>query len=258
VKALLFFCVFLFLNTGCNHTKPAFNTPSFPFSERELAQTSVSEMTEEISSFLFEKNCDQSLSCHILFDQHLKNDSQKCLVPAGYVSKHYPKTSGKIVGKSIYRGFVPGKYSYTFQGRRDRLEIKVFVYFKNHKRYTNSELEIMRDDLKRAEVFWEKNNTFTDYKVDFVFELTLDPQKADVSPYLIKRKIRGPYFKYWSLKWAEAGSEIVTHELGHVLGLGDEYEQPKCLRKSLMCSKSKAARPQKHHYYTFLRRLFCS
>lgn len=72
----------------------------------------------------------------------------------------------------------------------------------------------------------------------------------------------GPYFLKWSRAWDPG---FAAHELGHMMGLNDEYDvlsrhvlmrRGTCLLKSsLMCDTE--ASPRAFHYYFILRRLFC-
>ncbi len=93
-----------------------------------------------------------------------------------------------------------------------------------------------------------------DFQVDFEFSLTNDANSADFSVTLLDRT-DGPYDTFWSRDWP---SQVIGHEIGHMLGLADEYNTATgnfdCYKPSLMCSAYKG-QWMPHIFYFVLRRL---
>lgn len=84
-----------------------------------------------------------------------------------------------------------------------------------------SSKEILNDlsfRLKAAESIWE-SGAGTGY--DFNFEIAENKSDADFILKLATEGSRGPYDTEWSLKW---GVRTIAHELGHMMGLDDEYD----------------------------------
>jgi hypothetical protein len=151
----------------------------------------------------------------------------------GYVSN--------IVKKGYVYDVIPGE-SLTFH---------VKVYFKNPK---GDDLKNFREKLAGAQDIWNASRVETDFKYNFKFEVTEDKDQAHYKVNVLD-STRGPYDTNWGRDWS---SNTISHELGHMMGLGDEYEtlsgKQDCMLTSLMCSSSKG-KLMPHHYYFILRRL---
>lgn len=72
--------------------------------------------------------------------------------------------------------------------------------------------------LKLAESVWESG---AGSAYNFNFELAPTKSSADFTLKLTSEGSRGPYDTEWSLKW---GVRTIAHELGHMMGLDDEYD----------------------------------
>ncbi|MCB0386731.1 MAG: hypothetical protein KDD43_15160, partial [Bdellovibrionales bacterium] len=72
----------------------------------------------------------------------------------------------------------------------------------------------------------------------------------------LKDSTRGPYNSSWSRAWR---GRTIAHEIGHMMGLADEYKtisgEIDCLEDSLMCTSYRGTL-WVHHYYLVLRRIF--
>ncbi|MGZ3692568.1 MAG: hypothetical protein ACXVAX_13750 [Pseudobdellovibrio sp.] len=127
-------------------------------------------------------------------------------------------------------------------------------------------LDPVGDDFKnfqqkiaQAQDFWNQSITTaglnTDFKYSFKFELVTS---ADQNPHYsvsVFGHTRGPYDVNWGRDWT---STTIAHEIGHMMGIADEYQtlssKIDCMRNSLMCmSDSGVLMP--HHFYFILRRL---
>lgn len=117
-----------------------------------------------------------------------------------------------------------------------------------------SDLESFREKVQAAEDIWNSHRAPMDFKYFFKFEVVEDPQMALYSVNVLD-STRGPYDVNWGRDW---NNQTVAHEIGHMMGLGDEYQTftsiSDCLDESLMCSSWTGA-PMPHHYYFILRRL---
>ena len=98
------------------------------------------------------------------------------------------------------------------------------------------------------------------FDLRFQFKL-VDRHGAFFNVRLVRPYSRGPFDSEWSLAWT---SRSFAHEMGHIMGLDDEYENnlhggdaSKCIQDSMMC-RSSTGTPQDFHYYLILRRLACT
>lgn len=105
-----------------------------------------------------------------------------------------------------------------------------------------------------AENIWNQARVSSDFNYSFKFELVTDASTAHYSVNVFDQT-RGPYDLNWGRNWSAI---TVSHELGHMLGIGDEYQtlsgKVDCLRHSLMCVSS-SGKLMPHHFYFILRRL---
>ena len=111
--------------------------------------------------------------------------------------------------------------------------------------------------LKAAEDIWNASRVPADFRYAFKFDLVVSETQSHFSVAVLD-STRGPYDRNWGRNWSPT---TVAHELGHMLGLGDEYQtlsgKVDCLQKSLMCRSSSGV-PMQHHYYFILRRLIAT
>ncbi len=108
--------------------------------------------------------------------------------------------------------------------------------------------------IAAAQNIWNQSRVVLDFKYSFQFELVTSEDQAHYAVNIFD-KTRGPYDQNWGRDWSAV---TISHEIGHMMGIGDEYQtlssKIDCLRKSLMCvSSSGSIMP--HHLYFILRRL---
>lgn len=119
---------------------------------------------------------------------------------------------------------------------------------------TVADQQTFQQKIKLAEQIWNASRIGTDFKYSFLFDIVADKSQAHYSV-AVADKTRGPYDTVWGRSWTHT---TIAHEIGHMLGLGDEYQtisgKTDCLPTSLMCSSSNG-KLMPHHYYFVLRRL---
>lgn len=185
------------------------------------------------------------------FSVHLE-DSYKHFPHPDFIIQSSLKPPGLQKGSMTYVGFWPMSYNYdVLLAENGTRVIRVKIHFKNPK---GNDLENFGRKIKEAQALWNDSRPEMDFPYEFLFEIEKDQKKAHYS-LNIKDKTRGPYSVNWSRGWS---SESIAHELGHMMGLSDEYEtlsgKMYCLKISLMCG-SKNSKLMPHHYYFILRRL---
>lgn len=140
------------------------------------------------------------------------------------------------------------KYDVVFQNNRYIFNVRIHFNGATPKDY----IEFYKK-IKLAEKEWNNSRLLTDFNYEFKFSVELDIKKAHYSV-IILDSTRGPYDTAWGRDWDGA---VVAHEIGHMMGLGDEYQTATsvsdCLSHSKMCSTKGLL--MKHHYYFILRRL---
>jgi hypothetical protein len=138
----------------------------------------------------------------------------------------------------------------------------------------------MQRKLDRAADLWTEHSPGE--KVRFRFRaVTTDASLPHFDVELVPGEPRVPYDVAWGREWSW---HLLAHEIGHMMGLDDEYgqlrktlghalgEEPRwkedpalktawfqCNIESLMCdSKGEQSQPLAYHYYAILRRRFCA
>jgi len=143
---------------------------------------------------------------------------------------------------------------YTYDVQRTPLQTwlsEVRVHFQNA---TPADTKALSEKFTQAEALWNSNAVELDFPYRFHFQAVPTAKQAHFSVQLLD-STRGPYDQFWARDWR---ARTIAHELGHMLGLGDEYQtlsgEVDCLPASLMCDNNRGL-PMKHHYYFILRRL---
>jgi hypothetical protein len=185
------------------------------------------------------------------FKAHLQDSYQVFPKPIDLKAQNLKSVSriqGQITYVSIFKKF----YRYDIsKSAQDELIHTVGINLKNG---TPADIKSFTDKLKTAQDMWNAGRIKMDFKYSFKFEIEPDVSKAHFSVQVVDHT-NGPYDTVWSRDWPPS---VVAHEIGHMLGLGDEYNalvsQIDCLKISLMCS-AWTSKPLGHEYYFILRRL---
>ncbi len=160
--------------------------------------------------------------------------------------------SQKVEGKITYVGWFKKYYNYSVLRDSDGtyvIDIRVFL-----RGLKEDDKQNFAHKLSLAEKIWNGQRPKMDFSYRFQFGIA---EKEKVAHYSVKvqDETRGPYDTYWGRNWT---GDVIAHELGHMMGLGDEYytltSKMECIENSLMCA-SWSGNLYPYHYYFILRRL---
>ena len=217
---------------------------SVPEEQKWLYELLISETDRTQNS----KFAERSFSVH-LADSYKKFPEPEKIVLANLKEPHF------VSGKMVFAGIVAKQYKHEFSKLdASTLLITIKIHFKTKK---EEDWEHFSVRLKTAEAIWEtafKNRwQSNDFNLNFSFQAERVAKSAHFSVNVLD-ETRGPYDTNWSRGWS---ANTVAHEIGHMLGLGDEYNlitsKSECLKNYIMCTSSGSI--QKMHLYYFLRRL---
>lgn len=157
----------------------------------------------------------------------------------------------KIIGTMVYAVVVKKTYNYDILKAEDGTwVINVRVHLKDP---AGDDLKNFEEKIKGAEKIWNDARLPFDFKYAFKFDVVENEADSLYSVNVLD-STRGPYDRQWGRDWS---STTIAHELGHMMGLADEYQtvsgKVDCLRSSLMCVSS-SGKIQPHHFYFILRR----
>lgn len=178
-------------------------------------------------------------------------DSDEYLPSPELISADQLRKVSRLEGTMSYvNGIVKKRYIYDVE-EASEIIFKVRVHFKNP---VGMDLENFRAKIATAQNIWNASRVVTNFPYRFEFSVVEDATDAHYSVNILD-KTRGPYDVNWGREWSPT---TIAHELGHMMGIADEYQTlssyQDCLKTSLMCSSSNG-RLMAHHYYFILRRL---
>jgi hypothetical protein len=245
---------------------------------------SASELTSiELQPNTSRNSLTRYWGCLALRD-NIERDSLAGCLPEPSVALAGRGGRAHIEGTLAYMGFVALPYRYDLDTDDDghaRVRLRVHYYGKLAEDPGN--LRHMARKLDRAAELWTQNAPAADFDgppISFVFQVVAAPEQAHFSVELAPRCPRSPYLVAHGL---DCSAHFLAHELGHMLGLDDEYNQIRktaghilgsewwwardarlrtatfrCDISSLMCSsRFDASTPRSYDYYLILRRRLC-
>lgn len=184
------------------------------------------------------------------FRVHLQ-DSLQTFPDPDLIQHGQLKDISSVSGTITYVSIVKKKYAYDILKVNDTSVLNVRIHLQNATAIDKAKFQ---EKLDEAQLMWNTHRVLTSFNYEFKFEIVEDRSKSHFSV-LVLDETRGPYDTFWSRKWT---GTVIAHEMGHMLGLGDEYqtisEKSDCWEPSLMCDSSKG-KMMPHHYYFVLRRI---
>jgi hypothetical protein len=222
------------------------------FSNRANAtESSLNDIIQTLKAFA--GSC-TNYDC-VYLKQNILRDTKLC-EPSSKIAFSDPhfRSPKKITGHLLYEDVWPGRYSYTVVPNHEGgYDIVIKVNFKNQNEVDFEVLNEMQRKLRQAGDYWTLNSPTTMYKFKFI--AVNNPKDADFSIKLVHGG-RGPYYVKWDMDWMP---EDIAHEIGHMLGLDDEYgtilEHDHCDHNSIMCDVY--GFPRGYHYYQIYKRIHC-
>ncbi|MBY0553804.1 hypothetical protein K2P97_04690 [bacterium] len=157
-----------------------------------------------------------------------------------------------VEGTITYVNVIKKRYTYDILKTADGIfVINVRIHLKDP---VGADLNNFREKIRGAQDIWNAKRVAADFEYVFKFDLVESEAEARYSVNVFDTT-RGPYDRNWGRDWTP---NVVAHEIGHMMGLGDEYQTLSgkfdCMKTSLMCTAWSGAL-MKHHYYFILRRL---
>jgi hypothetical protein len=228
-----------------------------PHEDGELARLDLIQRTGH--DYSHEWSCNK-------FVTNLRRDTMGGCAPDSMRVFH-PGPFGRrtIRGSTAFVGFVSKPYRYELETTPSGdPQVTVRIGFSGDDSRSPEVLAHFRAQLAQAERIWEENQP-TGMHVRFRFLLVPDEQNPSFAPRITRGDTRGPYTTEWSTRWSP---NVIAHEVGHMMGLDDEYNQMnvtfglgqvgvrhECDSGSLMCMEGGV--PRAYHYYLILRRAWC-
>lgn len=150
------------------------------------------------------------------FNVHLKDSYENYPTPS-HLSRNHQNLKNSIQGKITYVEFFPKKYNYDviYAANSADVTLRVKVNFINP---NAQDLENYKKKFLEAEKIWNSNQIPMDFNYKFQFQVVTSAKEAHFSV-LVLDDTRGPYDTSWGRNWT---STTIAHELGHMMGLGDE------------------------------------
>jgi hypothetical protein len=259
-------------NLGFSELAPKLGIPvageSCPYTIDQLVDGSASDIIEAWKKSTLSNDEQQKWNCQHLTWQLDTDNLKDCrpdprLLQSGGV---IPKK--EISSKLRYFLFVKEPYKYDLE--RDAVglwTVTVRVAFKNA---LAARVPYWEDLMKHAEKIWNSNQQGP-LKVTYRFIHVAENQNPHFSIRLYEQENENPRHMFtdgWSDKYTDW---TLAHEMGHMMGLNDEYDQKsmalhsagnflkmnRCSGKQLMCNSWWESEVASYYHYLIVRRAFC-
>ncbi len=218
-------------------------------------------------------------ACLAIQDNLSRDSMGSCTPPPADVFGRPLSFARRIAGELFYVGLDPREYTYDLVPHDDLVEIEVRVQFLGPLAQDPARIATLQDKMHRAADLWTRYSPGGRFFFRFIAETT-DAALPHFQVHLDAGSTRTPFDVTWGEEWSW---HLLAHEIGHMMGLDDEYGQLRktlghaigedkrwdvdpvdkvrwfqCDSTSLMCdSKGEASTPLRYHYYLLLRRRFC-
>ncbi|MEQ1722754.1 MAG: hypothetical protein ABL930_06230, partial [Pseudobdellovibrio sp.] len=162
------------------------------------------------------------------------------------------KNIQRVEGTITYVNIIKKRYVYDIlKAEEGTYVINIRIHLKDP---VGEDFNNYKQKIKAAEDIWNAKRVTADFNYVFKFDL-VETEAESLYSVLVFDTTRGPYDRNWGRDWTP---NVIAHEIGHMMGLGDEYQTLSgkfdCMKTSLMCTAwSGSLMP--HHYYFILRRL---
>lgn len=232
------------------------------YGHKELTRIDSDRMSNDVRDFVTNDRYADDWAC-LMKKRHLKRDSlDHCAPTEQEVGDFLPDHRVTIEGKVSYMGMIKQPYRYDVSPEG----IDVRIAFTGELGNDEKSLSETREKLKFASEIWTKNSPGG--KTKFTFRLVGPDENPHFTPKLVSK---APGTKFNSLWAIDDSKYIVAHEVGHMVGLDDEYsvirslvwqvkndvDTRMCNTRSLLCDYMPNAKPYPYHYYVILRRAYC-
>ena len=127
----------------------------------------------------------------------------------------------EVRGLFRYVGVAPLPYKYDLVPENGKLIARSSIYYKGFDKLSNRDQEKVRGKISAAVNLWNQK-TPAEFPYEIDVQLKDKKEDAHFKINIVHGWTRGPYLKEHSVDWSH---QVYAHEIGHMLGLDDEYDQ---------------------------------
>jgi hypothetical protein len=220
----------------------------------------------------------RDFACISLRDDLTRDEMADCTPPVAAVFETPLPARRRVEGDLAYVGLDPREYAYDLVPENGSLGVEVRIAFRGELVANPSVHKSLDAKLEEASALWSRFSPGGRMRFRFRAVTRADHPHYEID--LASGDARTPFDLTWGEAWS---AHLIAHEVGHMMGLDDEYPQFRktlghalgresawradpalrlewlhCDLQSLMCdSKGDTAVPLPHHYYVIARRRFC-